>query len=182
MVILLLILLLILIILILIWLSSRSGASSSEAQFASGWSVKNDADWTPYPPSNNPLGPPDSSCTGGVIAGSWAHFEFPAFGVPAGSSVTGVLARVKYLSQSGTNTVQLTDGGSLVGSAKTLPAVMGESRCSATTFTSVGADGDTWGSSLGASDFASGGVGLRLTQNANTVDIDALELTVFYTT
>ena len=161
--------------------SNRPAEASSEAHYASGWSVKSNADWTPFPPNANPLGPPDSSCTGGVIAGSWAHFTFSSFTLPASATVVGILLRVKYKSPSGSNTVQLTDGGTLVGTSTSIASVSGSSGCAGTTFTSVGSDTDMWGSTLSAADFAAGAVGVRLTQNANTVDIDAVELTVYST-
>lgn len=129
----------------------------------------------------NPLGPPNSNCTGGVIAGSWAHFTFPPFTLPTSATVVGILLRVKYKSPSGSNTVQLTDGGTLVGSSTSIASVSGSSGCAGTTFTSVGSDTDMWGSTLSAADVAAGAVGVRLTQNANTVDIDAVELTVYST-
>ncbi len=179
------IILFILLLLFLWWWLTRGSSGrveeSSEAQYASGWSVKNHADWTPFPPNANPLGPPNSNCTGGVIAGSWAHFTFPAFTLPTSATVVGILLRVKYKSPSGSNTVQLTDGGTLVGSSTSIASVSGASGCAGTTFTSVGSDTDMWGSTLSAADFAAGAVGVRLTQNANTVDIDAVELTVYST-
>ena len=179
-----LILLLVLILLLLVlWLWSRGQSETgSEAQFGSGWSVRHNADWTPHPPSASPLGPPNSSCTGGAVVGSWAHFTFPPFSVPSGAAVTGILVRFKYLSQSGGNRVQLSNSGTLVGNAQPLASVTGASRCPSTTFTSVGGDGDTWGDTFSATDVNGGAVGVRLTQEANTVEIDAVELTVFYST
>jgi len=179
----LIILLLILLLLILLWLWWRGrDVKLSEAHYASGWSVNNNADWTPFPPNANPLGPPNDACTGGVIVGSWAHFTFPQFGLPAGSTVTGIMVRFKYLSQSGSNTVQLTNGGTLVGNSKPIASVAGPSRCSSTKFTSVGGDGDTWGTNFAVAAVNAAAVGVRITQNANTVDIDAVELTVCYST
>ncbi len=154
---------------------------ASEAHYASGWTVKNNADWTPPPPSGNPLGPPNDTCTGGTIANSWARFTFPAANLPPGATVTGVEVRLKYLSPSGSNTVQLTRGGAPVGASKTVASVSGASNCAATTFTGVGGDGDTWGSGVSAADVNAGDIGVQLTQNANTVDLDAIELKVFYT-
>ena len=98
MLIILIIILLIILLLIALWLwSNGGGEKSSEARFASGWSVKNDADWTPFPPNDNPLGPPDDQCTGGVIGGSWAHFTFASFDLPSSATVTGIMVRFKYL-------------------------------------------------------------------------------------
>ena len=77
--------------------------------------------------------------------------------------------------------MQLTDGGTLVGSSTSIASVSGSSGCAGTTFTSAGRNTDMWGSTLCAADFAAGAVGVRLTQNANTVDIDAVELTVHST-
>lgn len=151
------------------------------AQFASGWSVKNNADWTPFPPNANPLGPPNDACTGGTIRNSWAEFTFSGFGLPAGATVTGIQVRVKYLSQSGTNTLQLTGGGALIGATRTVASVAGQSSCANTQFTGVGGDGELWATSLTAADFNAGTIGVRLTQDANTVDLDAIELSVFFT-
>ena len=177
------IILFIILLLIWLWLWLRGrGEKSSEAHYASGWSVKNNADWTPFPPNGNPVGPPDSTCTGGVIAGSWAHFTFPSFNLPSSATVTGIMVRFKYKSPSGSNTVQLTNSDALVGNSKPIASVSGSARCSSTTFTGVGGDADTWGSNAAAADFNAGAVGVRLTQNANTVDIDAVELTVWYST
>ena len=182
------IILLILLLLFFWWLLSRGGTStpagpqetSSETFFASGWSVKNNADWTPFPPNASPLGPPNSTCTGGAISGSWAHFTFPSTSLPPSATVVGVMVRFKYKSASGSNTAQLTNSGTLVGSSKTVASVSGATGCAGTTFTGVGGGADTWGNSFAAADFNSGAIGVRLTQNANTVDLDAVELTVYY--
>ena len=63
-------------------------ASADTSQFANGWSVNNNADWTPFPPNMNVLGPVDALCTGtSTPTGSWAEFTFPAFGIPGGDTV-----------------------------------------------------------------------------------------------
>ena len=173
----------ILLLLILLWRCWQGGGRKrSDARYASGWSVNKNADWTPPPPNANPLGPPNNACTGGIIVGAWAHFTFPSFNLPSSATVTGIMVRFKYLSQSGTNTVRLTNSGGDVGNSMTIASVLGSSACSNTTFTDVGADGDTWGSGVAAADFGAGDIGVRLTQMANTVDIDAVELTVWYST
>ncbi len=155
--------------------------AASESRFASGWSVNNNADWTPFPPNPAPLGAPNNSCTGASTpTGSWAEFTFGNFSIPAGDLVTGIQVRAKYLAQTAPNPVQLQLSGSNVGSSQSLPIATGSAACSSTVFVSVGGDGDLWGTSLTRSDFNNGNVGLRLTQASNTVDLDAIELTVFF--
>jgi len=162
-------------------LTYKSALAASETQHASAWSVNNNADWTPFPPSANPLGVSDNNCTGASTpSGSWAEFIFPAFSIAGTATITGIQVKVKYRS-GGSNTVQLTKSGmGLVGDARTLSALSAQAFCSSTAFVSVGVDGETWNAGLTQTDFNAGNVGIRLTQNANTVDIDAVELTVFY--
>ncbi len=163
------------------WLIAAPAFAGTYTQNASGWSVNNNADWTPSPPSTNPLGGPNDLCTGASTpTGSWAEFTFPGFGIPAGETVTGIEVRVNYRASTD-NTVQLTNGGSLVGTAKTdLPdAFIGASFCSSTFYVGTGGSGDLWGTSLTTADFNAGNVGFRITQNAPTVDIDAVELIAY---
>ena len=181
------ILLIILLILLYLWWRSRQEPDDpppqdplSAVQYASGWVVKNNADWTPFPPNSNPLGAPDDHCTGGSIPGSWAEFAFPAFSLPAGATVTGIEVRMKYLSQSGSNTLRLIKSGSLVGSNQTQAMMPGTANCASTTWGGTGGDGNLWGATVTAADFNAGNIGVRLTQNANTVNIDAVELKVYY--
>ena len=155
--------------------------AATTALFGSGWSVNNNADWTPFPPNTNPLGAPNHLCTGASTpTGSWAEFTFAGFSIPGGDVVTGIEVRVNYLSASGSNTVQLTDDGSLTGNSKTVASVSAQSFCSNTAWVSAGGAADLWGTTLTTADFNAGTVGFRLTQNANTVDLDAVELIVHH--
>ena len=175
-----LILLLLIIILYFIVVKPPADDPKTAQQWASGWTVKNNADWTPFPPSANPLGAPNDTCTGGTINNSWAHFTFGAMNLPSGASIAGIEVCMKYLSPSGSNTVQLTRSGTLIGSSKTIASVSGPSNCAGSSFTGVGGDSDTWGSGATLADFNGGTIGVRLTQNANTVDLDAVELKVYF--
>lgn len=161
--------------------AAQPAPAATQSQFASSWAVNNNADWTPFPPNTNPLGPPNDFCTGtSTPTGDWADFSFPAFSIPGGEIVNGVEVRFKYLSQSGSNTAQLKSGGSLVGATRTVPQAVGTSSCDNTFFVSAGGVGDLWGTGLTAADFNAGSVAVRITQNANTVDIDAVELVVHF--
>ena len=116
--------------------------AASTTKNATGWTVNNSADWSPSPPSANPLGAPDTACTGtSAPTGSWAQFSFSGFAIPFGDVVTGIEVRVKYRS-GGTNTVQITNGGALVGSSKTIAAHSAQAFCSNTSFVSAGGAGD----------------------------------------
>lgn len=153
--------------------------AASSSAYASGWTVNNDADWTPFPPNSNPLGAPDDFCTGtSTPAGSWAEFTFPAFSIPAYHTVTGIEVRFKYLSASGTNTARLGNNGSLVGNTRTVPSKSGSSSCNNTDWVSAGGASDLWGTSLVTADFNAGTVYVRLTQDANTIDLDSVEMIV----
>jgi hypothetical protein len=166
---------------VLIALSAGPAPAATQAQFASGWAVNNNADWTPFPPNPNPLGPPNDFCTGtSTPTGDWADFNFPAFSIPGGEIVNGVEVRFRYLSQSGSNTAQLKSGGSLVGATRTVPQALGTASCDNSIWVSAGGMGDLWGTGLTAADFNAGTVAVRFTQNANTVDIDAVEMVVHY--
>jgi hypothetical protein len=166
---------------LLILLSAGPAPAATQAQFASSWAVNNNADWTPFPPNPNPLGPPNDLCTGSSTpTGDWADFSFPAFTIPGGEIVNGIELRVRYLSQSGSNTAQLKSGGSLVGATRTVPQAVGTSSCDHSIWVSAGGMGDLWGTSLATADFNAGTVSVRFTQNANTVDIDAVEMVVHY--
>ncbi|HSR54382.1 MAG TPA: immunoglobulin-like domain-containing protein, partial [Acidobacteriota bacterium] len=141
--------------------------------------VNNGAEWTT---PSNAEGAPDDNCAGtSTPAGSWIQLSFPDFSLPGSATVTGIEVRVKYLSPSGSNSVRLTQSGAPLGQIKTLAAASGVSNCANTSFVSAGGDGDLWGTALTAAHFNLGRVGFRLTQDANTVDIDAVELTVHFT-
>jgi len=164
--------------------AASSALGASQAQWASSWVVNHDADWTPYPShanGSNPLGPPNDFCTGsGGPPPTWAEFSFPAFSVPGGETITGIEVRFKYLSQSAANVAQLKNGGSFVGATRVAPLADGPAFCTSTFFVSSGGPGDLWGTSLTPADFNAGTVAVRLTKNANTLDLDALELVVYY--
>ena len=155
--------------------------AATTSLYASGWSVNNNADWTPFPPATNPLGAPDVLCVDvSTPTGSWAEFTFGGFGIPAGDTVNGIEVRVNYVSISSGNTVQLTDGGSLVGSSKSVAQVTGQAFCSTATWVSAGGSTDLWGTTLTTADFNAGNVGFRLTQDSNTIGLDAVEIIVHH--
>lgn len=154
--------------------------AATTGQYANGWSVNNNADWTPFPPSPNPLGPPDNNCTGGVIPGAWAEFTFGGFGLSGSDTVTGIEVSVKYRS-SGTHSLQLKNGGVNVGTSKTLAASPVASFCSSTAIVTAGGAGDTWGSGLTTADFNAGTVSVRLTEGPSNLDLDSIELIVHFT-
>ncbi|HSR69874.1 MAG TPA: immunoglobulin-like domain-containing protein [Acidobacteriota bacterium] len=149
---------------------------------AVGQTVNNSPEW--FMPENT-LMAPDDTCglTFDQPGGSWIQWVFSAFTIPAGETVTGVEVRVKYTS-SQDREVQLRVGGSLAGSAMTLPMFFsGGVGCAATGFSSAGGDGNLWGISEAALRNAAetGSLGFRLTQTGNsTIDIDAVELIVYF--
>ena len=161
--------------------SAAPARAATTSLYASGWTVNNNADWTPFPPATNPLGAPDVVCVDvSTPTGSWAEFTFGGFGIPGGDTVTGIEVRVNYVSISSGNTVQLTNGGSLVGSSKSVAQVTGVAACSSAMWVSAGGAGDLWGTSLTTADFNAGNVGFRLTQNSNTIGLDAVEIIVHH--
>lgn len=156
--------------------------AATSSQYASGWSVNNDADWTPFPPSTNPLSAPDVSCTdASTPTGSWAEFTFSGFSIPGGDVINGVEVQFKYRS-SASNTAQLTDGGSLVGNTRTVPLMFdGPSYCSSTANVTSGSPTDLWNvAGLTAADFNGGNIGVRLTQDGNTIGLDSIQLVVHH--
>ncbi len=160
-------------------ISPQQALATTSSEYASDWSVNNDADWTPFPPSTSPLGAPDDSCAGvSTPTGSWAEFTFPALDIPTSDTINGIEVRFKYKSGS-TNTAQLTDGSSLIGEPQTVSALTG-SNCSSTDWVSAGGSSDVWTTSLTPSDFNSGTIGVRITQDANTIDLDSVELIVHH--
>ena len=99
--------------------------AASEGQFASAWSSPQPTLWFPLPPgSNNPLGPSEAvtNCVGtnSQPGGAEAFFTFPAFSIPGSDIITGVEIRPKYLTNDN-HFIQLTDGGSDIGTQQTLP-------------------------------------------------------------
>lgn len=154
--------------------------AADQSQFASGWSVTNNADWTPFPPSANPLGAPDSDCVDSSAGAGIADFTFPAFSLPAGATVTGIEVTFRYNAGSDTNPVQLTDGGTPTGSSKSL-ANNAPGTCNDTSDAVVGGDPDLWGTSLVAADFNAGSVGVRFDRESNTTLINSVQLKVFFT-
>ncbi|MCG8458890.1 MAG: hypothetical protein MI919_21635 [Holophagales bacterium] len=145
--------------------------------YASGWSVNNNADWTPFPPNSAPLGAPNDVCTGASTpTGSWAEFTFPAFTIPTGNTILGVTVRFK-IKTAGTNTAQLYDSGASIGSTRSIPAHSG-SYCSSSSWVTSGGSMDLWGATLTPADFNNGDISVRLTQDWNTVDLDSVEMIV----
>lgn len=158
--------------------SNRPALAVTTGQFASGWSVNNIADWTPPPPSTNPLGASNNACVGGTTGGAWAEFTFPGLGLPAADIVTGIEVQVDYRSTN-THTLQLRKGGANVGSSKVIAAVA-PSFCSNTAVVTAGGAGDLWGTSLTTADFSAGSVSVRLTIGTPNLDLDSIQLIVHH--
>ena len=155
----------------------------SQSQFASSWAVNSDADWVPYPSHANgaqPLGAPNDLCATSSIPTAWAEWTFPAFTIPGGEVITGIEFRIKYYA-SFANTAQLKLGGALVGATRSIPLYnSGMNNCSNTVWRSAGGAGDVWGTALTAADFNAGNVRVRFTNDSPTVDLDSVELIVYY--
>ena len=173
----------------LLALSPSAALALSQSQFASSWVVNNDADWTPYPShanGANPLGAPNDFCTGsgGAGAGPWADWSFPAFSIPGAEAITGIEVRFKYYAtgiEGSPNTAQLKLSGAFVGATREIPPYnAGMNACNNTVFQSAGGAGDTWGAGLTAADFNAGNVSVRLTKGSPTLDLDAVELIVYF--
>ena len=173
----------------LLALSPSAALALSQSQFASSWVVNNDADWTPYPShanGANPLGAPNDLCTGsgGAGAGPWADWSFPAFSIPGAEAITGIEVRFKYYATGipgSPNTAQLKLSGAFVGATREIPPYnAGMNACNNTVFQSAGGAGDTWGAGLTAADFNAGNVSVRLTKGSPTLDLDAVELIVYF--
>ncbi len=160
-------------------ISPQQVLATTSNEYASDWSVNNDADWTPSPPSTSPLGAPDDTCAGvSTPTGSWAEFTFPALDIPTSDTINGIEVRFKYKSGS-TNTAQLKNGSSLVGDTQSVSSLTG-SYCSNTDWVSAGGSTDVWATSLTPADFNAGNIGVRITQDANTIDLDSVELIVHH--
>jgi len=162
--------------LVFIFLLPAPLMATDTGAFATGWTVDNNANWTPFPPNTNPLGAADNACTGGTAG--WAEFTFPALAIPGGDSLDGITVNIKYRSAAA-QTVQLKNSGSNVGSTQNTPIeTSGPSNCGGTAWNGVGGAADTWGTSLTVADFNAGTVSVRITFTSTTLEIDAIELVV----
>ena len=153
---------------------------AEQERYAASWTVNNNAEWTPAPPSANVLGPVDSLCTGtSTPTGSWAEFTFSAFSIPGGDPVTGIEVTIWYEATTTANPVEIKFLGIPQG-AKTLGTTTSPLFCSESAEVSAGGDGDVWGTGLTAADFNSGLVTVRVTQASPTLGPDAIRLKVFH--
>lgn len=160
--------------------------AQSVSQYASGWTASG-TDWTPMPPSMNPLGPPDAFCVGTSNAGEvWAQFTFPSFGIPAVNTIVGIEVNVNYRSVV-SPTMTLRMGGGQIGMSRMLPATpVGPSTCNDSLVRTAGGPMDTWGAGLTPADFNSAGtVAVRLTRVTGpdmpvSIDIESVQLVVYH--
>ena len=153
---------------------------NQQSQYASAWTFSGSpgTHWVPSP-SPNPLGPPDGNCTGGTHINGWAEFTFAGLVIPGGNVVLGIELNINYRSHTDPNTVELRKGGVAVGS-KLLPTGGTQSSCGNSALVTVGDSTDLWGTSLTTADFNAGSVSVRIVQNANTVDIESVQLVVYH--
>ena len=150
--------------------------------------------WFPLPPgSSNPLGASDAVCVGtnSSPGGATAFFEFPSFGIPASDVITGVEIKPKYRTNDA-HYIQLTDGGTPIGTQQTLPLNFpGTSTCASTSVVSIGGPADLLGTSgLTPADFNAGDIGVRIELSITTIgggdpgsvplDLDSIELVVHH--
>ncbi len=159
--------------------------AQSVSQYASGWTASV-PDWTPMPPSPNPLGPPNSMCVGTSNAGEvWAQFSFPSLGIPAGDSVVGIEVNVNYGSVV-SPTMQLFLGGVPVGDPRPLPSTPPAGSCDASVVRTAGGPADTWNAGLTVANFnAAGTVAVRLTRVTGldmpvSIDIESVQIVVHH--
>ncbi len=163
---------------LLVMVSPATPASAAtSSQYASSWSVDNNASWTPFPPNGNPLGSGTSNCTGGN-AGAWAEFTFTGFSIPAGDDIDGIVVTPKYRTASTNSTIALRDGGAQLGS-KALPQNTGPSNCDGTSTLAIGGATDTWGASLTPAQI-NDGIQVRITMGNPNIDLDNIQLTVHH--
>jgi hypothetical protein len=141
-------------------------AQMSETQYADDWSDPSGVpNWTPQPNDGQVLGEPDDKCTGtsngGIIR---AIFDFPSFSMVA-NPVLGIEVVVRYRSVVACE-MQLMNGGTLIGSTRTLPSTPadGNSSCNASLVRIAGANNDLWGTTLSSTELASGNIRVRLTR------------------
>ncbi|NND75131.1 MAG: hypothetical protein HKN44_09000 [Ilumatobacter sp.] len=178
----------------LVGTAASPATAASEGQYASAWSSPNSALWTPQPPSANVLGPTEASTlcasTSGSPGGAIAFFTFPAFSIPAGDVIQGIEVKPRYRTND-SHFLQLTDGGVLIGSQKTLPLNFpGMSNCDSTSVVTVGGPMDLWGTGgLMPADFNAGDIGVRLLEkvgggtdpgNAIPINVESIQLVVHH--
>ncbi len=178
-------------------LAAQPAGAATSMQFASNWqgSPSGGGVWVPSATSGNVLGAPEGFGSSLCVAassspgGATATFDFTGFSIPGGDLILGVEVRMKYQT-SGDHDVQLTDGGSLVGSVRVIGPVGGTPNCDSTGWTAAGGPMDTWGATLTPAKFNSGDIGFKFNQRlitlssgdpgSLTVDIDAVELIVYH--
>ncbi len=170
---------------LMVGFSTMEGLALSVSRYASGWTASA-PDWTPMPPSPNPLGPPDDICVGTSNAGEvWAQFTFPSFGIPAGDTIVGIEVNVRYGSVV-SPTMRLYMGGSPIGDPRMLPDTPGIGTCAGSLIRTAGGPMDTWNAGLTPANFnAAGTVAIRLTRVTGldmprSIDIESVQLVVYH--
>jgi hypothetical protein len=133
-------------------------------------------------PPGNATGIPDNNCatSGAGAGGASINLTNFSFSIPAGSTITGILVEPKA-GASVSGAAQLLKAGTPVGTLKTTwTPVVGN--CAASTFSSLGGVGDTWGSTWSVSDINASNFGVQLTDTsgAGNNNLDTVRITVFY--
>lgn len=162
---------------------STNGFAQSESQYASSWSDPSGVNWTPAAPSANVLGAPNATCVGTSNSGLIeAFFTFPAFSTT--DPIVGIEFNVNYGCVINC-TMQLTDGGSLIGATRVLPSTPPIGSCSGSVIRTAGGPADLWGATLSASDLNSGSIGVRLSRTTGldmplSMDIESVQMVVYF--
>lgn len=118
----------------------------------------------------------------GTIA-HWLKATNFGFSIPSGATIDGIVAEVKWSSATATlNTVKLVVGGSVVGSNKSTGLAGG-----ASSYKTYGGSADKWGLTPSVSDVNASNFGLVFGVSAtgfvgDTVNVDHIRITVYYTT
>ena len=110
----------------------------------------------------------------------WIRFADAKAGATLGANgvLTGIQVDAKWDGTQGSSIdIQLLQSGGLVGAAKTVPFQNGGS-CNASPISTLGGDGDLWGSPLTQADFAAGTVGVRVGGPVGL--FDGITLTAFF--
>ncbi|MCB0670004.1 MAG: HYR domain-containing protein, partial [Saprospiraceae bacterium] len=162
---------------------SAVGLAQMESQYASNWSDPSGVNWTPAAPSSNVLGPPNSSCVGTSNSGLIeAYFTFPAFSTT--DPIVGIEFNVNYGCVINC-TMQLTNGGTLIGNTRVLPSTPPAGSCNASQVRTSGGPMDLWGATISATALNSGNIGVRLSRmtgldNPVSMDIESVQMVVYF--
>ncbi|MCB0666724.1 MAG: HYR domain-containing protein [Saprospiraceae bacterium] len=159
---------------IFLFINSQLIAQQSETRYASSATIDNPANWTDD--GRNALGSGTGVCLNGSNIHGWIEFGFGNFNVTG--QVVGIEVCVKYLSQSGPNDISLKYNGQVL-TTRTLPKKANGSYCDDTNIGCVGGSTDNWSANLYSTDFNNNNVIVRIDQNANSLTIDYITLTVY---